>query len=318
MGIVLLCRMADQFSGFLEFNKKERQAVIFLVTAILIIRMTIFFSDPLRPSRDEFPEEIAGSTFWMVEWYDSLAEIKKTQDLKRSSGQLLSIRLNPDSLFTFDPNSLPAEGWKKMGLPEKTISSIINYRDKGGRFRKPEDIRKIFNMPPEAAEALMPFVRINSSSSNLMNAADKSRSIKKVDINAADSAGWASLPGIGPVLAARTVAYRNRLGGFFRKDQIREVYGLTDSLYTNLEPLLSDGTCCAKYIMINQAGQEEMARHPYIGKKKAMVITRYRDQHGHFESPDDLLKILDITPEFLEKLRPYLNMGRDKKSLNQF
>lgn len=50
-----------------------------------------------------------------------------------------------------------------------------------------------------------------------------------VELNSATVEELQSLPGIGPVLSARTIKYRESLGGFFSVDQWRSVYGL-DSL----------------------------------------------------------------------------------------
>jgi hypothetical protein len=39
-------------------------------------------------------------------------------------------------LFYFDPNSLTAEGWKKLGLPDRNIRTIRNYLLKGREIQE--------------------------------------------------------------------------------------------------------------------------------------------------------------------------------------
>jgi hypothetical protein len=51
-------------------------------------------------------------------------------------------------LFYFDPNTLSAEGWKKLGLRDKTIHTIQNYLGKGGILRNPEDLQKVYGLFP--------------------------------------------------------------------------------------------------------------------------------------------------------------------------
>src|SRR5205085_256893 len=62
------------------------------------------------------------------------------------------------SLFRFDPNTLTAEGWQKLGLREKTIKTILNYTGKGGRFRQPADLKKIWGMPDQFYERVKDYV----------------------------------------------------------------------------------------------------------------------------------------------------------------
>ena len=53
-----------------------------------------------------------------------------------------------------------------------------------------------------------------------------------IDINTADSTAWVALNGIGPGFAKRIITYREKLGGFYQVDQLKEVYGL-DSVWVN-------------------------------------------------------------------------------------
>ena len=43
-------------------------------------------------------------------------------------------------LFYFDPNTASAADWRRLGIKDKTIHTILNYLTKGGKFYKPEDI----------------------------------------------------------------------------------------------------------------------------------------------------------------------------------
>ena len=45
-------------------------------------------------------------------------------------------------LFEFDPNTLDENGFRKLGLNDKVIHTLINYRSKGGHFKNVEDIKK--------------------------------------------------------------------------------------------------------------------------------------------------------------------------------
>jgi len=59
-----------------------------------------------------------------------------------------------------------------------------------------------------------------------------------LDLNAATAADLESLPGIGPVLAARIVAHREEHGRFERPDDLLEVEGIGPRLLARLRPLV--------------------------------------------------------------------------------
>lgn len=72
------------------------------------------------------------------------------------------------------------------------------------------------------------------------------RPIPVININTATAADWEALPGIGPVLAARIIKYRDKLGGFTRVEQVQQTYGISDSLYRALQPFLQFSAAAVK------------------------------------------------------------------------
>jgi competence protein ComEA len=59
-------------------------------------------------------------------------------------------------------------------------------------------------------------------------------------------------------------------------------------------------------IDLNQATWVELLQLPGIGESLARRILDYREQHGPFESVDELDHIKGIGPKTIEKLRPWL------------
>ena len=60
-----------------------------------------------------------------------------------------------------------------------------------------------------------------------------------IDLNTADQAALETLPGIGPTLAARILAYRETIGRFVAKEQIMDVEGIGEKRYADLEQLIT-------------------------------------------------------------------------------
>ena len=57
-----------------------------------------------------------------------------------------------------------------------------------------------------------------------------------IDLNAADETSLAALPGIGPELAARLVAFREANGPFASADELLDVSGITQHRYDAIAP----------------------------------------------------------------------------------
>ena len=135
----------------------------------------------------------------------------------------------------------------------------------------------------------------------------KKKEVFKVDIATADSIELDKLRGIGAAFASRIVKYRNAVGGFVSIFQLKEVFGITDSLFDGLRPtiFLSD-SMPKRYIHLNSDSASVLAANPYLRWKSATGIVAYRKSHGHFSSVDEIAKLPFVTEEMFRKLAPYL------------
>lgn len=157
----------------------------------------------------------------------------------------------PVKLFYFDPNNLSEEGFIKLGLPSKTVNTIINYRNKGGHFKTPEDIRKIYGLSKADANRIIPYIRIapplqqtafetieQPQPSEASKQIHQTNRFKETEINTASVEDWKAFPGIGDVLANRIVKFRTSMGGFTSVEQVAKTYGLSDSVFQMIKPYL--------------------------------------------------------------------------------
>jgi DNA uptake protein ComE-like DNA-binding protein len=130
--------------------------------------------------------------------------------------------------------------------------------------------------------------------------------IPVVEINSADSAMLDGLKGIGPKLSVRIIRYRDLLGGFYRKEQLMEVYGM-DS--TRVMPLLSHitvDTLLIRKIDVNRASFGELLRHPYLDINAVKAIMNYRKKSGLFHSIDEIKSVNVVGDSIYSIIRPYL------------
>ncbi|MCC5939381.1 MAG: helix-hairpin-helix domain-containing protein [Lunatimonas sp.] len=130
--------------------------------------------------------------------------------------------------------------------------------------------------------------------------------LNRVAFHDADSVLLQAVAGVGPVISSRIVKYRDRLGGFYEAGQLLEVYGMTEDLAGKVYDMFPFTPSVRKKLAINQMTAKELGQHPYIGASEAKVIYAYRNQHGRFAKPEDLLNIKIFTEEWLNRLAPYL------------
>jgi competence ComEA-like helix-hairpin-helix protein len=131
------------------------------------------------------------------------------------------------------------------------------------------------------------------------------RKIQAIDINTADSTAWVALNGIGPGFAKRIITYREKLGGFYQVDQLKEVYGLDSLWVKENKALLKVGAGVYRFLKINQLEWKDF-KHPYLPYGQSKVILAYRKQHGAIKDFDMLQQIQLLDPVAWKRIRPYL------------
>lgn len=308
---------------FLQFSKKERRGIAALFVIFLVV--WVF---PSLYERFFLPSQSPDTEGFVLRWQSSRSA--DSTDLQTtvvaSESEMLTATAEKPHFFPFDPNTLDEAGWRSLGLKPGQIRTLLRYRSKGGRFRKPEDLLRIYGLSPGLAEALIPYVQIAGQEkaespfpSQPSYTPDSSRWTQKrksgpviLNINLADSSAFESLPGIGPVLARRLVNFREKLGGFYSIDQVRETFGMPDSTYQRIQPLLVVKDPVLRKIDINTATAEELSLHPYINRRAAREIVSFRQAHGAFSGPDPLARIQALDPATRIKLIPYLNVSSNK------
>lgn len=126
------------------------------------------------------------------------------------------------------------------------------------------------------------------------------------ELNTADSLDLVQLYNIGPVIARRILKYRSLLGGYVRKEQLREVYGIDSTRYNDIAPHLTVDPSRITRIDINTADIDHLKHHPYLDYYQAKAIIRMREEKGLYQSVRDILNIPLIDSETFTRIEPYL------------
>lgn len=279
------------------------------------------------------PKRVAGN--W-IKYLSKGGNIRSLQDLSKIYGmdQSLLDKLAPHLVFEqarkmeltathevvrrpsvpsnpFDPNTAGVQELAAAGLPLKVVYTLDNYRKKGGRFSKPADLSRVYGLKDSMLQRILPYLvfekeepdpGINSETHELDKIPGTDLSI---DLNQADTTAWKTLPGIGPVLARRIVSFRESLGGFHGASQLKEVYGLPDSVYRLITSRLVI-SAITRPIRIHQDLPLKKP-HPYLSVKDSRILANYILQHGPLTGSEDLYRIQAFDSAFWIKLLPYLD-----------
>ncbi|MDD2622387.1 MAG: helix-hairpin-helix domain-containing protein [Bacteroidales bacterium] len=315
---ILLCQWVDlthsERRGFLILF-----TIFFIIIAVRISSKFIFSTSSLQNITEE--EKIMIQSFY--ERQKQLSDSFQKASMHTTYQQNFNFYNVNQSVaeqilkpFPFNPNQLPIESWKKIGLTDQQIKNIKNYEAKGGVFRTKEDLRKMYSISEATYNILEPYIIIptetgirNSQNHHTVSAKhSRSPSLPKMEINQADSFDLMKIPGIGSKTAHHILLYRKRLGGFSRLEQLLEVYSIDSNRYHHIKQYLCVDCNAIEKININTASLKELIKHPYIDYYLAKTICMCREKQGPYVSLDDMKNQTKLYETLFEKIKPYLTL----------
>jgi len=278
----------EPIKNWFGFTRRERRSSVILLALVFVILIARI----MVPEKNMIAEDITAKM-------SGIAVLSGTDSGEKQS----SVKL-----FSFDPNAASYDSLIKLGFSEKEAHTLISYRNSGGKFRRPSDLKKVYGIEEEKAEMLVPFVKfdaITSKKNGQIYLKDQEKTL--INLNNCDSAELVTLPGIGPVLSVRIIKYRNLLGGYVSVNQLKEVYGLPPETFEKIKGRLYADSSAVMGININTAGYKELSRLPYLENYEIMSILKYRELKGRIEKMNDLTDNKLITVEKAKKVRPYID-----------
>lgn len=294
--------------NFFHFNKQERNGV-FVLCIIIVILFGVRLLMPLLQNDSNTVQLITIAP-------SNLNQEKKIETeliLNDVTKDFSEIKTSKER-FVFNPNTVSEEDAQKLGLSKKLSATLINFRNKGGKFYKPEDLKKLYGLSTELYKDLESYILIPNSKSGFKRdtVCPATRSYEKkiypktlIEINTADSLSIVYLKGIGPGFTKRIIKYRTMLGGFHSVNQLKEVYGMTDSTFALLASQINLDPNSISKIPINAIDFNSLRKHPYFNFQSAQAIINFRLKHGKLTETD--IKDLGIfTEEKLSLILPYL------------
>ncbi|MGI4021492.1 MAG: helix-hairpin-helix domain-containing protein [Janthinobacterium lividum] len=304
--------MHSSIKNYFAITKKEWNGMLVLAALMILILVapdvyqSLVIPQKIDFSRIKEAQRILNEAIEERPTYEN----NNLDHANRADASFGTKKLKPE-YFSFNPNNLSDGLWKKLGLSERQIKVIKNYEAKGGKFYKKEDLQKIYSITSQDYARLEQYINIPEKkfSNNYPSTSSSYRSkpMVMVEINHADSAQLTAISGIGPAFANRILKYRNRLGGFYRKTQLLEVYGLDSAKYEEIEKQVVVDAAEIVKINTNTCDFDELKRNPYLNFKQMNAIIQYRKQHGNYKSISDLKNVAILSDDVIYKMEPYFS-----------
>jgi competence protein ComEA len=294
--------------NFFHFNKQERNG-IFVLCIIIMVLIFVRLSMPYFTGDSDSIELISLNVQPALtdeKIQEQTPFTKKEQKEHKISGQR----------FVFNPNTITEADAQKLGFSKKLCSTLVNFRNKGGKFFKPDDLKKLYGLSPELYEQIESYILIPNTKSAYRHDSvfahaprvyeKKTTTKEPVEINSADSLSIVFLKGIGPGFTKRIIKYRTMLGGFHSINQLKEVYGMTDSVFVLLSAQIKLDANNITKLPINAIDFNSLRRHPYFNFQLAQAVINYRNKHGKL-SKEDIVGLGVFSEEKLKLILPYLS-----------
>ena len=303
----------DSLRKWFSFSKGERVAIITILAVILLLILACLF----RPSRKSLSEESLHNLDSLLALRQAAIEAKQQQQAEKVQEVA---ELHP---FPFNPNTITEEEWLQMGLTDRQVRNIMNYKAKGGKFYSKNDLGKLYTISEEEFAQLEPFIvlpevsrgkntksasqgGVSTGSTTAAAAPSEKKTIPIVDLNTVDSTTLVELPQIGPYTAVRIIEFREKLGGFVDKEQLRDVKGMDDARFAAIQPYINLGAVEIRKVDVNRADFKTLVHHPYLSYEQVKRIVNQREKRGMIKNWAQLEELLKEEGEVHPLLEQYV------------
>ncbi|MEZ4886607.1 MAG: helix-hairpin-helix domain-containing protein [Chitinophagales bacterium] len=256
--------MKKFLKDYFTFSKRERNGLLVLLSLILVMLLLpytypyVVHSEPTDFS--DFQADIAMFKAAVAAQSDDSEYSSKRE--WEGDGNHFSEKEYPKASFDFNPNELTYEQGRTLGLSHKIALRITNFLKAGGRFKKKEDLKKIYDFSDEDYKRLAPFAifeeEVNDRGDGESSKGFEGKKEKKWDNqnpsdNPKETFEVKLFPfdpnklsyeqgrqlGLSHQAAKALVGFVKKGMVFREKEDIKKVYGFTEDDYERLEDLIT-------------------------------------------------------------------------------
>ncbi len=220
---------------------------------------------------------------------------------------------------SIDPNLLTATDLYDMGCSARQAEAVVAWREDRGGFRSVAEVEECRYLPLEVFDVVAEALVFNMDEMGGMANDDdvdgrvvdgqRTESGGLIDLNSADLDALVAVRGIGERSATDILAYRERLGGYARVEQLAELAVVTEKNYELIVQQIFVDSCKIQKIDINFAGPESLQGHPYMTSQRVRKILKNRQLKGGWSTIEDMIEDHTLTQEEAQRLSPYLRFS---------
>jgi competence protein ComEA len=212
------------------------------------------------------------------------------------------------ALFYFDPNVLDTNQGIRLGLTTKQMRILYNYRSKGGRFYKKEDLLKWYGLPTAQANQLMPWVRIQANSTVHYKKITRDQ-VQKMDINHPNFDAWKNSTGLPDYKIKRILTYQKWSGGFTSVQGLQKVHGLTAYDYEMIRPFLKYQPKINASMTYQTMRFEDWMALGIFDEKTVWAILKRKKSQGGKLTWSEMVVLFDLTEQEALVLKKRTNLS---------
>ena len=305
--------MKNFIKEYFNFSKREQNGMLVLFAILLVLIGANIFVTVHKSNQkvdfSDFETEI-----------DSFLVYQQTH-------------FDDSELFAFDPNTASREDLLRLGLSPKSVNGIMNYREKGYKFYKPEDITRVRTLKPEEYEVIKVYIVIERQQYNNNYSRNDYRYEYRDNDNAQPTELFDFDPntatkdelerlGFKPWQAENIIKYRSKGGRFKQPSDITKIHGVDAEFAERLIPYIKieSKSQTASYdilVNINTANASDFQKLKGIGEAYSKRIVAYREKLGGFISIEQLREVYGMTDELYNSILANLEIkGEPIQTIN--
>lgn len=321
-------RTQSSWQEYFYFKKHERRGLL-IVSILMGLTLVLPLFYPLFYSQETVDFSEFKKAIIAFEAHDGAVAVNM-----RDASQNIE-------LFTFNPNQATSTDFEKLGLSTRTIRSIINYRNKGGKFYKKEDFKRIYTLAEVDYLRLLPYIDIPQKKKYPQKKYNKPSEYQQenavivqefnFDPNTINYEDLRRL-GMSDRFAKSLIKYRNAGAIFRKKSDLKRVYNFSEADYLRLEKFIDLPEVIAvnkvqkidyppkekaiqSSIDINTATSEEWQTLHGIGPGYSKKILNYREKLGGFADINQVGETYYFPDSVFQKIKPFLKIETPPQKL---
>ena len=288
---------------FFETTKRERRQTlsVFLLSILLLVGNTIYTTVHHHHKMND------STNINMLLLSDSAFAAETNNDTLNRLDRYIVERYSQLTLFKFNPNTAQEDELTQLGLTQKQINTLLNYRSKGGTFTCKDDFRKLYGIRYRQFQILRPYIDLpEKETHNYMGTASassfKNNKAQNQKPTPNDDSTKTTLFKFDPNFISEEDMYRlgfytkqiesfikmrNEGKKYYVKQDFAALYFVDDKKFKQLEPYINIDLVKLlghEAYNLNTITADELASKINIPEKDAQKIVEMRTALGGFYS----------------------------------